>query len=336
MLWRHHAGLGKFEAKFSSKGYDDLQFVLSASSEEMKRLGKDLEMKAGDLELLRKGIDKSVALVKGTGSSSIEGYCQALRKQGGRATSQALIVSEKKEVEPKTAAGGPGSPAVDLKGLFDTLFRTITDTSISKEDRKAFDDTGSGATYGYMTWTGVSQMLRDFDVAGKVFFDLGSGVGKPVIAAAMQFPELKQAIGIELSANRHQRAANVYAKIQDQKVKSKITFKCESMLTSDLSQADIIYISSLCFPKQFLKRLGAYLDTQLKPGCIVMSSKECPMTRGMKGPRPVVEMSWNLKHQLYCYTMQRQPLPSPNTAATTAGGGAEGKDVVEGLVEGRC
>ena len=62
--------------------------------------------------------------------------------------------------------------------------------------------------------------------------------------------------------------------MEDGAAKSIVEICAGSMLDYDLHDADIVYISSLCFPKEFLARLARYLDKQLQQGTIVMSSKE--------------------------------------------------------------
>mmetsp|Transcript_13787 Transcript_13787/g.20807 ORF Transcript_13787/g.20807 Transcript_13787/m.20807 type:complete len:325 (+) Transcript_13787:33-1007(+) len=300
-------GLENFREDLEAKGYDDLQFIVTASKEELVRLGRDTGMSFADIL----NLEEAAALVREKIStafpdaSTIE-YFEKSRKEGSMATkttstSSAANVSERAlvKVEEKLS----NLKVTDLEQQFNRLILQATDTSISPEDREIFEETGSGPTYGYMTWKGVSEMLTSYDTKGKVFYDLGSGVGRPVFAAAMQFPELKKCIGVELSDRRHKQAIKVLNLMEEGSTKRKIEFRCESMLDTELQEADILYISSLCFPKDFLNRLGDHLDEQLKVGTIVMSSKEIPMHRAKLVRRPIVGMSWNKQHQLHGYVM---------------------------------
>jgi len=45
------------------------------------------------------------------------------------------------------------------------------------------------------------------------------------------------------------------------------------------------------------------LDSQLRAGTVVMSSREVPMKRSKKDGKVKVEMSWNDAHYLHKYTM---------------------------------
>lgn len=65
----------------------------------------------------------------------------------------------------------------------------------------------------------------------------------------MQFPDVKKAIGVELSVQRHKQAMKIFSLMQDDTAKKKIELRCENMLEIPLRDADIVYISSLCFSK---------------------------------------------------------------------------------------
>ncbi|GAB5358517.1 hypothetical protein AAMO2058_000465100 [Amorphochlora amoebiformis] len=317
---RELLAIGGLEADYpgtlEAKGYEDLEFLLTATEKEFKRLAKDTSMSSEHLGNLQKAVTQACAQVAAK-SSTVTEYCHKLRaaaeatrskedkkaqsdERGARANvpvvaSRALVLVAKPEEKTETS---------DMEAQFDRLMLRSHDTSISTKDEEVFAESNSGSTYGYMRWEGVTQMLESYETKDKVFYDLGSGVGRPVFAAAMQYPDLKKCVGVELSRRRHEQAIGLLSLMDKGQPKSIISFRCENMLKVDLSDADIVYISSLCFPKEFLTRLGSYLDEVLKEGAIVLSSKECPMSRAKLERRPVVSMSWNTQHQLHGYVME--------------------------------
>jgi len=192
-----------------------------------------------------------------------------------------------------------------LEKRFNRWFNAVTSTNLGKGDDVIFREHGSQSTYGYLTFSGMDDMLSQVETKDKVFYDLGSGVGKPPVAAAMLFPDLKKCIGVELSKGRHDQGIAVLKDMKDKSVKEKIRLYNGSMLDTVLDDADLIYISSLCFSHEFLKRLGKYLDNSLKVGTVVMTSKTIPMSRSELVGRPTVAMSWNSTHQLYHYVITK-------------------------------
>jgi len=320
--------LGGLEAQYARlltrKGYEDLEFLLSASDTELERLAKDTGMSTGHLGFLRKAVAEAVALVRVTGKS-VEKYCEGLRVEESKknmcgdvveASAVGKLSANLREASLSEKTNHEVKHQRDIEEMrrleqqFEMLIKQATDTSISAEDQKAFRETGSGPTYGYMTWDGVNQMLCDLDLRDKVFYDLGSGIGRPVFAAAMQFPMLKKAIGIELSSQRHGQAQKILSMMEEGPAKDRVKLLCGNLLENRLQDADIVYISSLCFSKAFIKRMAEHFDEQLKPGAIVLCSKECSMERARLDKRPIVAMSWNQKHQLHRYIMlprKKQP-----------------------------
>jgi len=183
-------------------------------------------------------------------------------------------------------------------------FFSSVKTSIGEGDRALFRTHQSQSTYGFLTFEGMDDMLIDEETKEKVFYDLGSGVGKPPVAAIMLFPELQKVVGIELSGERHTYATKALKELLDKKVRDKVQLIHGSMLDVDISDADLVYISSLCFSRDFLKRLGSHLDTCLREGTTVMTSKEIPLKRAELVSRPQVAMSWNSSHRLHKYVVK--------------------------------
>eukprot|EP00472_Partenskyella_glossopodia_P011477 CAMPEP_0197528344 /NCGR_PEP_ID=MMETSP1318-20131121/24781_1 /TAXON_ID=552666 /ORGANISM="Partenskyella glossopodia, Strain RCC365" /LENGTH=234 /DNA_ID=CAMNT_0043083403 /DNA_START=34 /DNA_END=738 /DNA_ORIENTATION=- len=193
--------------------------------------------------------------------------------------------------------------AYDTQEEFENFYREMTRPDIRAQESKLFEECNmSSPTYGEMSFKGTHQMLDGEDTNGKVFIDLGSGLGSPVIAAALQFPDLKECVGIELSPARHDIAEKAKAElVKEESLKAKIKFVQGNMLLYPVQEADIIYISSLCFPDSFMQILGKYLDENLETGTIVMSSREVKLSRSEKVGRVTVEMSWNDSHKLHKY-----------------------------------
>ncbi len=87
---------------------------------------------------------------------------------------------------------------------FNRIFSQTNGYLISKKDRSNNDMIS--LTYGEIDFLSFIALLEQTHISTQsVFYDLGSGVGKAVIACAMVF-NVKKSIGIEILPNLHEKA----------------------------------------------------------------------------------------------------------------------------------
>eukprot|EP00466_Bigelowiella_natans_P019548 jgi/Bigna1/82077/fgenesh1_pg.87_\ len=183
-------------------------------------------------------------------------------------------------------------------------------------EKALFDKAGSDSTYGEIAFDGVYQLLQHEEKDGKrlfktekaVLFDLGSGVGFPVLAALLICPELASATGVELSLARHKEAERIRNSISESDIRTKMHYLNEDIMNVELGKADIIWLSSLMFPHPLILRICEKFDTELHQGCYVVSSRRLNTSKRLKFIKTKkVIMSWNTGHVVYCYiAMYRQ------------------------------
>jgi len=162
-------------------------------------------------------------------------------------------------------------------------------------------DRGASATYGELTLDGVARIFSQVSVNGRSFLDMGSGVGRAVLGAALGFP-VARSVGVELSPSRSRAAREALANLRAQTGRPwpHVQLIEADMLAFDTSGFDVIFISNLCFGEAFNKRLGAKFDRELRPGTHVFSSKDVAGARSTRHPKlPVVAMSWNPRSSLF-------------------------------------
>ena len=64
----------------------------------------------------------------------------------------------------------------------------------------------SSSTYGEITTKGFRELAKRIELySGDCFLDMGSGVGRVVVQAALEFG-CRSSLGVELSMTRHERA----------------------------------------------------------------------------------------------------------------------------------
>ena len=111
-----------------------------------------------------------------------------------------------------------------------------------------------------------------------VFWDLGAGVGKVLITAALS-KKFSKIYGVELLDGLHEAAKQVCANfekaIEEEKWtnESKLEMIHGNMLEIDWSNADVVYASSICFPKELIDGV-IHKANLLKKGTIIASLRE--------------------------------------------------------------
>ncbi len=128
-------------------------------------------------------------------------------------------------------------------------------------------------TYGELTRDGLLNLFKDVDTNNKTFYDLGSGDGNVLIYASEEFPNLKKIVGIEINKNRHIKAEKI---IKEKNKSDKIKVFNDDILSKkyNYKDADLIYISNLCFSPEVNQAISEKLRSELKKGTIVFSSKK--------------------------------------------------------------
>ena len=130
-----------------------------------------------------------------------------------------------------------------------------------------------------------------------VFYDLGSGTGKAVLASVMVF-SVRKSYGIELFPSLHQAAL-----LQQQSLKNLpeykekadcIEFKNENFLSTNLKDATIIFINSTTFFGNTWNTLSQHLE-QINPGSLVISTSKPLHSQGFVTlVKTRVAMSWGV------------------------------------------
>jgi len=101
--------------------------------------------------------------------------------------------------------------------------------------------------------------------ASDVVYDLGSGDGRIVIAAAKKFGA--RGVGVEIDADLIRTATK---NAQKAGVADKVTFRREDLFKTDLSDATVV---TLYLSNSINIRLRGILQKQLKPGTRIVSHR---------------------------------------------------------------
>ena len=145
--------------------------------------------------------------------------------------------------------------------------------------------------------------LNKIALSFRNFYDLGSGVGKLVIAMASMNPTL-QSTGIEIVPDRVKSANIAFDKMRDMALKNRIELLCISMLDDSInySNACWIYISNLCLTNKINDDIFDKLARETKTGCIIICSSAIYNKAFRELNHVNLPMSWSAKSKVYVYT----------------------------------
>mmetsp|Transcript_2149 Transcript_2149/g.3096 ORF Transcript_2149/g.3096 Transcript_2149/m.3096 type:complete len:252 (+) Transcript_2149:53-808(+) len=196
-----------------------------------------------------------------------------------------------------------------LDKAFTSLTRAREFTIPDEEDQEAELKETGGTTYGYILPSGVFAMLAIYNktfpgkLNGASFYDLGSGAGRGVLAAALLEPRLEICIGVELSESRDQMAREVKS-LMPEEIRKRSLFLWGSMLKANTSHGDIIWLSNLIMQKSFQEIMARKLEKEIVPGTMVFASKALPLNDSIlpyNETRVNLPMSWNTLHVAHAY-----------------------------------
>ncbi len=160
--------------------------------------------------------------------------------------------------------------------VFQQLYRKIDGFTVSRLSREKKD--AIEYTYGeieFITFIALLSLVNPDQ--NTVFYDLGCGTGKAVIACAMVYP-VHKSIGIELLPELYSVAQQqvhqlaTYSSYQ----KQNIHIIHDDILTADLSDATLIFINATTFLGAMWQELSVRLSNLPQLQTVITTSKALP------------------------------------------------------------
>lgn len=161
------------------------------------------------------------------------------------------------------------------KEIFNELYKGIEGYRISLDSRAKLNISDSEFVYGEIDFDSFSEILDIVKPDGEtIFYDLGSGTGKPCIAISLLY-KIKKAVGIELLPDLCETAQKVYEKLKKIYPEvNEIEFRCENFLESDFSDGNLIFIQATCCSEKTMTALEEKFE-KLKMGTkIIIITKQ--------------------------------------------------------------
>ncbi|MCX7881476.1 MAG: hypothetical protein N2482_03145 [Patescibacteria group bacterium] len=164
------------------------------------------------------------------------------------------------------------------KEIFNSLFQGVDGYQISFQARKKLGFYDRSLTYGEINFDSFYEIIKMINSKKEdVFYDLGSGTGKAVLASHLLF-DFKKSIGIEILDNLYEISLSIKEKYEreikpglvNEKIMGEIDFVLGDILETDFSEADIVFANSTCFPDEIMNNLEQKLLT-LKKGARIIT-----------------------------------------------------------------
>jgi hypothetical protein len=192
----------------------------------------------------------------------------------------------------------------DVRKLIRWLYRSRDGFKVPLSAKSVVDRARSCSMYGEILPTAALQLIDFLELSpNDNFYDLGSGTGKLVLSAAMA-SEAK-CVGIELVEPRWQFALDALADARELGAirAHTVEFRKEDFMTSDLSDATVVYTCSTGFPLSLMKKLAHRLALSNK-GLTFVTLQDLDPTPWFE-PRGVLtlDMSWRRRVPVYLYEL---------------------------------
>jgi len=171
------------------------------------------------------------------------------------------------------------------------------------------EDSKYATCYGEITLGGMERLtsifqklqpILSYPVERRVFYDLGSGVGKNVIMIASLIQAIKSK-GIELVKERHEKAMKAYHTL-NKKVQSRVELIYGSFFDHSIHNSAWMFISNLCFSQEINKKLEEKLEKDVQSNTLIACSVELVLndTFELLG-KFIIPMTWEKKSIVVIY-----------------------------------
>ena len=188
-----------------------------------------------------------------------------------------------------------------------SLYRGLDGFSISRADGRRVRTSRGSATYGELQPTATLRLLASLALTpDDVFVDLGAGIGKVALAAAMYTP-VGHARGVELSEERvslaniaRQRAVD--ARRVDPR---RYSVRCDDICTAAVNDVTVAYTCSTAFSTRFLMRLASHVATAPRIRCFLTFRDLDPHPAWRLDHVVRLDVSWKRRQALHMYRPTR-------------------------------
>lgn len=186
------------------------------------------------------------------------------------------------------------------------LYRNVDGFEINAGQERRIERTRGSATYGEIMPAASVQLIDALDLrSGDTFVDLGSGVGKLVLTAALR-SKVGRAVGVELGRDRHRDALSVVRAAETEGLLSPgvVELRNQDILRTSLSGATVLYTCSTAFPYAFTERVAHRVGRLGRPvRFVTLQELDCDIPGFALTQVLRLDMSWARKRKVHVYAV---------------------------------
>jgi hypothetical protein len=195
--------------------------------------------------------------------------------------------------------------ASDSLRIVRDLYRGVEGWDIPVQETRRIVAARSAETYGEIMPTATARLLDYLGLGRRdVLYDLGCGIGKLVVHAAVSLP-LRGSVGIEMSATRSRLAHAAAARAADRGLvrAQACAIRCQDFMRAKLDDATVVYTCSTAFPGALMIRLARKLARLPRPIRFVTLQDLDPHPAFELVDVLQLDMTWRRRAKVHVYTV---------------------------------
>ncbi|MGH1340846.1 MAG: hypothetical protein ACRBN8_04810 [Nannocystales bacterium] len=194
----------------------------------------------------------------------------------------------------------------DVTATLRRLYRDVDGYEIGARQERRIERARGSATYGEIMPSASVKLIDALELGpADTFVDLGSGVGKLVMTAALR-SKVGRAIGVELGRDRHRDAVSVVREAEAEGVLTPgvVELRNQDILRTSLAGATVLYTCSTAFPYAFTERVAHRVGRLRRPvRFVTLQELDCDVPGFALTEVMRLDMSWARKRKVHIYAV---------------------------------
>lgn len=196
----------------------------------------------------------------------------------------------------------------EVRKVLEDLYDGVKGTIISCTERSRENITSSTYVYGEAELQSIEKIFEFVEPKkGEVFCDLGAGVGKQVLTAALLY-DFGKVRGVEILTDLHKTSKDILeefkkkygSKLPEGKEMPDIDFLKGDFLRADFSEADVLYMCSTCFSDEMMEGIARAAEMMKAGSRVITLTKPLPSDQFEEIHHEFYPMSWGTS-QVFIY-----------------------------------
>ena len=182
-----------------------------------------------------------------------------------------------------------------IRKIFNELYQDKDGIHISLAERKRLNIGSKEFVYGEVVFDTFVDLLKKAGInENDIFYDLGSGLGKPCLIASLVF-DVKKAVGIELLPALYQLSTEIAQKASQLVPDLKnLIFLNQDMLEADFSDGTLVFCNSTCLSEESLAKLEKKFEKLQSGSRVILITKKIENENLSLKEEGEVKMTWGM------------------------------------------